>query len=458
MAEIAPEKKAIEVQLERLAHLLLLETRLRETESEVELGYLVANDTLGLVVASTALVWRTEDTSRFASGSVFAVSASALPDKQSPFTVWTSKFCKAAHSAYGDTPCIVRMQDLPEKIIRTRSRHVAANAIWLPLRQKKLNLGAMVLWRDKPWSEAELRILTQWAGTVTHAWHALRWTKTTNVSRAITKFRSRVVLAVAVALIGISLIPVNLSVLAPAELKSSSFTVVRAPLQGVIDELHIESNAYVSEGQLLISLDDAALRTELEVAQQELAIAIAEYDQAQNSARVNPEARARLLVLEKTVEKFDTEASYLTELLSRTQITAPREAIAIVENSDELIGRPVQLGERLMTLVDESELELELWLPVGDDVELLVGSEVNFFPNVAPEKVYLGYLRNMDYQAQMSPLGTLSYKVKASVAVPEGDFSRIGMRGTGKVYGNRVSLFYYVFRRPLAYLRQTFGL
>lgn len=451
------ESNQQEVTLQRLAHLLLLEKRLRDCETEVELGYLVANDTLSLVSAATALLWRTEDATHFKSGSIHSLSSSPLPDKRSPFSSWSSKYCRALYDAYKDTACIVRDSDLPEKVVLNKEKHVAEHAIWLPLNYRKLKLGALILWRTKPWTEAELRILTQWAGTITHAWHALRWVQHTKVTKFFTKFRTRVLLAIFAMIVAVMFYRVPLSVLAPAELVSSEFTVIRSPLQGVIDELHVESNTPVEMGDPLISLDDAALRTELEVAQQDLAIAVSEFAQAQNSARIDPEARARLPVLEKSVEKYDTQVLYLSELLSRTEITAPEHAIAIVEDSDEMIGRPVQLGERLITLVDADQVELELWLPVGDDIELQLGSEVNFFPNVAPEEVYLGYLRSMDYQAQDSPLGVFSYKVKATVNIPSDVFIRIGMRGTAKLYGNEVSLFYYLFRRPISYIRQTIG-
>jgi hypothetical protein len=66
-------------------------------------------------------------------------------------------------------------------------------------------------------------------------------------------------------------------------------------------------------------------------------------------------------------------------------------------------------------------------------------------------------LRQASYEATLSPSGLLGYRLKALFAdgsrVP-----RIGLRGTAKVYGERVSLFYYLMRRPLAAVRQLLGL
>ena len=54
------------------------------------------------------------------------------------------------------------------------------------------------------------------------------------------------------------------------------------------------------------------------------------------------------------------------------------------------------------------------------------------------------------------PDGTLAYVVRAAL-VPGHNFPRIGLRGTAKIYGERVTLFYYLARRPLAAARQFLG-
>jgi len=52
--------------------------------------------------------------------------------------------------------------------------------------------------------------------------------------------------------------------------------------------------------------------------------------------------------------------------------------------------------------------------------------------------------------------GVLSYRLKASFGDGQPP-PRIGLKGTAKVYGQRVSLFYFLMRRPLAAVRQVVG-
>ncbi|MFK7863624.1 MAG: efflux RND transporter periplasmic adaptor subunit [Pseudohongiellaceae bacterium] len=451
------EKPQRDLQLERLANLLLLETRVREAKSELEIGFTVVNDTLSLVDGATAMLWKVPKNGSIQNGELFSVSASPLPEKNSPFAMWANRYFLEVGSLLGEDHCIVENAGLSKALAQESSTFVAANAIWLPVIHRNKTLAILTVFKQSPWSEPELRILRQWTSTVGHAWNALDLAKQGMLRSVSSIPRKRLLIAIGAILLISMVLPVRLSVLAPAELKSGDSFIVRSPIQGVVDELLVEPNATVEAGELLVRLDDSALSTELEVAQQELEIARAEFRQSSQAAAFSDEASAGLQVQRITLEKTIARVNYLSDLLARTQITATQPATVIVENVDEFVGRPVQLGERLLMLVNDNDLELELWLPVGDDIELDIGSEIDFFPNVAPDQVYSGSLLSLDYEAQISPLGTLAYRARATVELPEGAFSRIGMRGTGKLFGKQVSVFYFLFRRPVSFLRQRLG-
>jgi hypothetical protein len=56
----------------------------------------------------------------------------------------------------------------------------------------------------------------------------------------------------------------------------------------------------------------------------------------------------------------------------------------------------------------------------------------------------------------LSPEEVLSYKIGASFDGKKPP--RIGFRGTAKVYGSRVPLFYFVLRKPITFMRQFIGI
>ena len=66
-------------------------------------------------------------------------------------------------------------------------------------------------------------------------------------------------------------------------------------------------------------------------------------------------------------------------------------------------------------------------------------------------------LAHLRAQTEATPDNRLVYPVLAAIdeaAIP----LRPGLRGTAQIYGPRVSLGYYLFRRPIALVRQRFGI
>ena len=54
------------------------------------------------------------------------------------------------------------------------------------------------------------------------------------------------------------------------------------------------------------------------------------------------------------------------------------------------------------------------------------------------------------------PIQIITYKLISSFESNK-KAPRIGLRGTAKVYGSRVMLFYYLFRKPITFVRQLIG-
>ena len=76
--------------------------------------------------------------------------------------------------------------------------------------------------------------------------------------------------------------------------------------------------------------------------------------------------------------------------------------------------------------------------------------------DVNPISPYKGKLLRSTYEPKLSPEEVLSYKLVSSFEVNK-KIPRIGLRGTAKVYGSRVILFYYLFRKPITFVRQLIG-
>ena len=110
-----------------------------------------------------------------------------------------------------------------------------------------------------------------------------------------------------------------------------------------------------------------------------------------------------------------------------------------------------------MTIADPSKIEFLIWLPVKDSIVINENADTNIFLDINPMSSYKGKILRSTYEPELSPEEVLSYKLISSFEGNK-DTPRIGLRGTAKVYGNRTILFYYLFRKPITFIRQLIGI
>jgi hypothetical protein len=256
--------------------------------------------------------------------------------------------------------------------------------------------------------------------------------------------------------IAVMFLPVRQSVLAPAEISPRNPLVVTAPIDGVIEAMHVAPNAKVVEGARLFSLDRTGLRNRATLAEKSVAVAQADFQRARQKAFSDPRSKGDVGVLGAEVAQKQAELSYTRELLARAEIVAGRSGIAIYADPSDWIGKPVRLGEKVLAIADPAALELTIWVPVGDAIGMMPGAEILFFLDTDPLNPIRARLVRAAYEAEVTPNDVLAYRAKAELAEGE-PLPRIGLKGTAKVYGEEVSLFFYLMRRPIAALRRTIG-
>ena len=113
---------------------------------------------------------------------------------------------------------------------------------------------------------------------------------------------------------------------------------------------------------------------------------------------------------------------------------------------------------KIMILANPQEVELVVWLPVDEAIALEPGAPIEAFLTTDPTRTFHATLRLASYTAEKSQEQVLSYRIRATFDEGTDPLPRIGLQATAKVYGERVTLFYYVFRRPIAVARRWLGL
>lgn len=434
-----------------LLMLLELQRQSWRMASAPELRYHIVNQTRRLIAYRQAAFLTLAERGRPA---LEAVSNIAVLEPNAPFARWLEDAVRTVaggRKAAAIHP--VDPADLPPAIRSAWGEWGPAQVLWCPLAGPDGTPRAgLWLGRDEPWTEAEILLLGPLTEGYGHAWWALAGRRTRRRG-----WRRLALPLLALLLVGgVLALPVPMSTLAPAEIRAHDPVIVAAPLDGVIERFHVQPNELVTVGQPLFRFESTVLRSRHEVARKGLTQAEAELLSAAQASFADPQTKARVAQLRAQVELRRAELSLARDLLDRVTVKAERAGIAVFTDTNDWLGKPVAVGERVLTLADPQAPEIDIQVAVGDALVLEEGSPVELFLNVDPLRPLRARLTHASYEAGLSAAGVLSYRVKAALEAGEPP-PRIGLRGTAKILGERVPLALYLFRRPLALLRQTLG-
>ncbi|GKW03192.1 efflux RND transporter periplasmic adaptor subunit [Pectobacterium odoriferum] len=428
------------------ARFLDLERQARAANSTEELAYCIVNDSQPLFsFRHAALV---------INGKVRAVTGVTQPAPHAPFIAFVERACTQLSSVDEKAlaQCrVIQASQLDEQSRKDWQALSAPEALWSPLNDRQGNpFGAIWYAREQPWQSTDQVLAEQLSGAFSHAWLALE-PQTTRWRR---RARWKIVVP-ALLLLACLFIPVRQSVLAPAEVIPHQGRVVAAPLDGVIQSFTVLPNQSVRQGEVLVRFDSTTLKAQADVAERALNVAEAEHRASSQRAFQDADSKARLDFLAAQVAQKRAERDYANALLSRAEIRAERDGIAVFADATRWMGKPVRTGERLMELADPALTALRIELDVGDAIQLQQEAPITLFLDSDPLTPHAALLERIAYESEQTPAGNLAYRLDARFTDTP---PRIGLRGTAKISGDYVPLAVYLFRRPLAVIRQAIGL
>jgi multidrug resistance efflux pump len=435
--------------------LLEFERRIQSASSNREVAFRAVNDGSQVLRFDQAVLWRLD---LFSRPLIAAASGLADVSVDSPYQQWLARMVQAITPSPFEAPRSLPSADLPEAVVADGADWAPANILHCPLRSPSgTPLGGMLFFRAQPFSESE-QAAAEWVarstGYALWAWRSERHAVRVWLKRAMTW---RIIAGAAAVLALSALIPVRLSALAPAEITPLRPIPVTSPLDAVVREIVVKPNQIVKADELVAVLDDTSLRNRLELAGKALDVARADLQRVTFKAFTDDASRLELQVLNARVQEKRAEVSYLTELLDKSKLTAPQGGVAVFSSQDEWRGRPVQVGERVMLIADPSLIDITVYLPPEDAIDLEPGAKVELLLHVNPLSPLDAQIERASYEAVQSPDGNLAYVIRAQLLPGQG-LPRIGLRGTAKVYAGRVSLGYYLLRKPLAFMRRSLGI
>lgn len=436
--------------------------RARQVTEIQELFFLLVNDSKRLLPYRQAVLWRERQ-------GVACVSGVSQFDANSPYMLWFAKLCQLLFTQTA-VPRVVQAAD-----VEALDPALAADwSQWLggPLACFSLPAdgdvpGLLYLVQLEPEQHtASMPLLEEWFSTWAYCYKAVatprlnlrytlrrRWQQWHSQGAGLPWWKRRH-LVIAMGVTALLLFPVQLTVLAPAEIVPAKPVMVRAPLEGVIKQFFVQPNAHVKAGQPLYAYDDEALRAKLDVASQAFHVAESEYRQYAQLALSDQKSKNQIAALQAKLNEKQIELDYLQGQLARATVLASADGVAVIDEPTEWIGKPVQVGERVMKLARPDELEVEAWLSLSDRLNFGRDADVRFYRAAQPFSPLDGRLRYIAYEAQARPEGHFAYRIRATLAQPQDTAVQIGQRGTAKLYAGWTPMVYWILRKPIATVRQ----
>lgn len=437
-----------------LAVLVKLEQAVRQIEEPDKLYDFIVHKTRTLISYDIGALWIKSEKE------FVAITDVELENKNNPAIELLEYIAKKEH---GSAISEITLKNLDGAYKEQFKRYLFKNTIVVELELHQENVAVLILSREQEWEKHEKVLLDHLRSCYALC---LGYLNPAIVSEAYWKrifkkifSKKFLILFLIIIFCLLFFYKVPLTVLAPAEVSSKSPVYIRSSMDGVIDKVLVEPNANVSEGDKLITLNKQNIQARLNILEKKLALAETQYRVASKSGLVDVREKKKIPVLKIEIEKNQAEIDYYKGLLGQTDIFSPKTGLVIFEQTQNIEGKPVRTGENIMMISDEKESAIDIYLPVSDAVNLEQGSDIKLFLNIAPKDPLDAKIKYASFKAEVRPDSTLAYHVKAHfVEEDPNKLPRIGLRGVAKLYGDEVTLFYYLMRKPFSFARQKLGI
>jgi RND family efflux transporter MFP subunit len=204
---------------------------------------------------------------------------------------------------------------------------------------------------------------------------------------------------------------------------------VSSKVNGLILEMRTVENALVAEGDVLVVLDDSAIRAQVAQAQARLDNAQVDYARKLKLADIGAIALSDLDLAKMDYEvaqaSYDTVAADLADTTIRAPLTG------------RVIGKPIPAGQTvapgisnpmvILTIADMSKMQIETKVDESDIGNVKEGQKTVFTVDAYPEKNFSGVVSLISRQA-VTDQNVVYYRVMIDIDNPEGLFPNMTAR------------------------------
>ncbi len=332
-----------------------------------------------------------------------------------------------------------------------------SHGLYLPLHSKSIGEWGLVLWFKEVPAQEFLDFSPVVVSAISYSWEKLTLKKHKHQHlRAATISKKNVFIALAIVLVLFFGVRIKENTIATAEISPEDPLLIAPAINSSISVMAVKPNETVKAGQLLLKLDDITVKNQLEEAQQDLNIAQQRYLKAYRHSYTDEESKQEIQNLQNEQQQALVAYQYHQQLFERTEIKSPADGVVLYSDPNEWLGKPVKIGEKIMLLANPEKKEIDLWVAMDNMINIDKTAPAYFYGNENPIQSVRAQIKYINPIAEARPDGTLAY---FGVAIlPKDSPASLGEQGTMKLFGKRVSLAYYLLRKPMRYIRQHLGI
>lgn len=225
---------------------------------------------------------------------------------------------------------------------------------------------------------------------------------------------------------------------------------LRAEVAAVVTQVLRQNGDRVRAGELLMRLDDTALRESLASAEEAVRAATQAFEQTERQVQRLRTLQAQGMTSTQALEDAEvrrnnaqseqvaarSRAVAARQQLGRTLVKAPFDGL--VSERRVSVGDTVQVGRELVKVIDPRSMRFEGLVSADRMLELKVGQPVHFRVNGHPQSDFAGHVRRIDAAANAT---TRQVEVVVSFDSPQSAPQVAGLFAEGRIEtGSRESL------------------
>ena len=370
-----------------------------------------------------------------------AASNKTIIDPSSPVLAWIEKLCELHSSQLDSGSSFVASEESRSAV----ENFLPKNVLFIPLYHSKHGLlGCIVFTKTAIFSRNEIFLINHLAGTISHALGIFLKKPKQVLGLGIPQLAA----FISIVIFLISVFPINLTALAPVEVVPYQPEIIKAPFDGVIEEIIVEPFSEVGPGTLIARLNNYRLKAVYDDVVQKVLNAESRISSKQGEL-VSRESHSDLKNLGIIMQKTE-------EQLLQTNIRAQSNGIAIIKSPGEWKGRPVKAGEKILEIANPREVEFILKIPARHADLISQGSRIKVFLDRSPFSSLAASVVSTSLFPAKSDTPEKYYTFKASLEESEAP-PQIGQKGIARIYGERSNLFFLIFRGQMKSAQTIFG-